>query len=524
MEETARPEETEERGGKDKGRRGQLGDQKEEGGQGKRKKGGRNRVKKDGTKKKTESTYVNKVGKLTCYYTNADGLLNKRSEFSAALALYAPDVICITEVVPKNLHTPAQEAEFQVEGYDLCTNLAQHKRGVIIYTSAHLQAAPFESPVTTGFDESCWVEVKLKDKDKLLIGCVYRSPNGDIVNNAKLMSSLKSICARKEFTHVLICGDFNIPDIDWVEDMAPQNVNSLGFQFMECVRDCFLTQHVKEPTHRRAEQTANILDLVFSNEEGMVEDLTLEAPIGMSHHCAIIFNFMCYTCKSRSSVRKPQFNKGDYVKLRANMASYDWKNDLEGKSCENSWKMFEERMKKEVEECIPMRRCRSIKPGRPLWMNEKALIKVKKKSEAYKRYINTSEGRDYVAYAQARNQARWECRRLKREFERSLAKDAKTNPKSFYKYANSKLKTRSGIGNLDTANGKVSSDKDKAQALNEFFTSVFTREDTSSIPDPKLEHAIKVPLEDLHITADDVKKKLDKLNPNKSPGPHEMHP
>ena len=103
---------------------------------------------------------------------------------------------------------------------------------------------------------------------------------------------------------------------------------------------------------------------------------------------------------------------------------------------------------------------------------------------------------------------------MKREFERTLAKESKSNPKAFYKYANEKLKTKSGIGNLETKDGKVITDKGKAEALNKFFTSVFTREDTDHIPECKQEE-IRVPLEDLIITKEDVKIKTRQVQPHK---------
>ena len=105
-----------------------------------------------------------------------------------------------------------------------------------------------------------------------------------------------------------------------------------------------------------------------------------------------------------------------------------------------------------------------------------------------------------------------------------MPKAPKSNPKAFYNYANSKLKTKSGIGNLEADKGKVTSDKGKAQTLNDFFTSMFTREDTQDIPDLGINGEIKVPLQDLHVTSDDVRKKLEKLAPSKSPGPDQMHP
>ena len=76
-----------------------------------------------------------------------------------------------------------------------------------------------------------------------------------------------------------------------------------------------------------------------------------------------------------------------------------------------------------------------------------------------------------------------ECQIAKRDYERAIAANVKTNPKSFYKYARGKLKVLITVGNLKGRNGTVAqSDKEKAEALNNFFASVFTREDTSALP------------------------------------------
>jgi len=83
-----------------------------------------------------------------------------------------------------------------------------------------------------------------------------------------------------------------------------------------------------------------------------------------------------------------------------------------------------------------------------------------------------------------RNQAKWECRKTQNNFEKKLAKESKKNPKSFYKYAQSKLKIRTGIAYLVQENGSLTTtDKQKADVLSNFFSSVFTREDTNNMPD-----------------------------------------
>ena len=103
-------------------------------------------------------------------------------------------------------------------------------------------------------------------------------------------------------------------------------------------------------------------------------------------------------------------------------------------------------------------------------------------------------------------------------FERTLAKEAKRNPKAIFSYVNSKLKTKTGITDLDIETGKATTDSEKAEALNEFFSDTFTEEDTSNIPSFHTED-IRKPLEELKITEEKVKERLESLNPHKSPGP-----
>ena len=48
------------------------------------------------------------------------------------------------------------------------------------------------------------------------------------------------------------------------------------------------------------------------------------------------------------------------------------------------------------------------------------------------------------------------------EFEKSIANGAKSNPKAFYAYAKGKLKTNSGIADLEDGNKTAVSNEDKA--------------------------------------------------------------
>ena len=60
--------------------------------------------------------------------------------------------------------------------------------------------------------------------------------------------------------------------------------------FIETLQDCFLHQHITEPTHHRDGEQSNLLDLILTSEEGMVQNLSYHLPLGESDHIVIIFD------------------------------------------------------------------------------------------------------------------------------------------------------------------------------------------------------------------------------------------
>ena len=76
-------------------------------------------------------------------------------------------------------------------------------------------------------------------------------------------------------------GDFNHGHIQW---KLLESIGRDDQQFLLLIQDCFLTQHVLEPT-----RGGNVLDLVFSQNE-VVDNIKIGEPLGSSDHNQIHFS------------------------------------------------------------------------------------------------------------------------------------------------------------------------------------------------------------------------------------------
>ena len=98
-------------------------------------------------------------------------------------------------------------------------------------------------------------------------------------------------------------------------------------------------------------------------------------------------------------------------------------------------------------------------------------------------YRCTRKEEDYANYKEALNLAITGIRKSKRTFEKKLAGNIKNDSNSFYAYVRSKQKDK--VGPLENNRENIISDGfQMAEVLDEYFSSVFTTEDISSLPVP----------------------------------------
>ena len=482
-------------------------------------------------------------GNITGLFTNADTLTNKMAELQLRINIHKPHIIGINEVLPKFYREKIYPEQFAIKDYEMVPhpNIEANKgRGSVLYIHKSIKFK--EVKFNTSLEEGIFAEIKLKGNDTLLCACIYRRGESSEENNDILLETLRKI-SEGSYSHVAAFGDFNYGDIDWENcTCTKSNINDPSFKFIECIRDCFFHQHVKEATRQRGSNEPSTLDLLFTNDENMVTNLEYLSPLGRSDHTILKFTLTCYAEEEAPKIRV-SYDRGNYTKFNEIMQNIDWEEKFS--SCpddvDEQFEIFETAYKAADAECVPRKRVYingTLSKKFSIPLDKKNLLKIKSKNKQWGRVRKgIASEEEQLGYNKIRNQVRSLTRKAKVILERNIAKNAKSNSKHFWRYVQSKSKTRPGIPDLKKPDVPdiphahwcenkpvfTKNDQEKSDLFADYFDSVFTKEPDGAMPNFEKRN-FEDELCDIDITEDMVLKKFKKLKINKSPGPDQMHP
>ena len=148
----------------------------------------------------------------TVIYTNLDSFLNKKSELISLIEDKKASIIGLTEIKAKN-QKEINISEYHIPGFDCYIN-SNPLLGVALYVKDSLCSQSCDELNNQAFNESVWCKIVTKEKKKVLIGCLYKSPSTDENNKRKLLELLRHQ-EIQNFDSICIVGDFNLPSFNW---------------------------------------------------------------------------------------------------------------------------------------------------------------------------------------------------------------------------------------------------------------------------------------------------------------------
>ena len=442
---------------------------------------------------------------IKCVCLNARSIINKKDELNIMVDDIKPHIIGITESWANNDIT---DAELGLEGYAMFRKDRMGRRGggVLLYIKDTIPAYEVQLQEEADCNEAIWCKL-VTGHTTVTIGVVYRCPNITKQNNEKIHNAISEVSKGD----CIIMGDFNHGNIEW------DSLQSTGVEdqrFLCLVQDNFLTQHVLEPT-----RAARVLDIVLSSQKEFVDNVVIQEPLGSSDHNQLHFNINIKSDKTKVKPCRRDFRKGNYKEIRKSLALVDWDDKMKNKTATECWNILRGELDSAIDSHVPMKK--QGKRSKKKHLSKEAFRKIRYKQNMWRVYKHTGKDKDYDAYKEALNAATNEVRKSKRNFEHKLAQNIKSDSKSFYAYVRSKQNVRDRVGPLeDNAGNKITQGILMAEELNMHFSSVFTREDTSSLPVPetKFEGSEGERLGQLVVTPDVVANKINNMKENKSPG------
>ena len=459
---------------------------------------------------------------LRCMTLNAQSLQYKMSELEKRAKLSKPYIISITESWGKD---NIDDIVYNLDDYNMYRNdrIGRAGSGTLLYIRKNLGQRKCKAMATLmngqEYDSSVWVWVNISKGKKILVGSIYRSPNSSADNNKLLLAMLDHANDIAGENRLLILGDFNVPNIDWIERETLPGARIIERHFFESITDNFLHQHVTVPTRYRGTQSST-LDLIFTKEEDDLKNVEALPPIGGSDHAVVIGDFIC-EWKSRAEPKKRRaYFRGNYDNYNTKLRLTNWAHKLSSNSAKTNWENYREIENTLTNENIPLS---SPKDYNEPWMNRKVLRLWKKKYHAWKRVTEMNTDTRWRQYRKERDKLKKQIRTAKRTYEKNIAQEARHNKRAFFKYVNSKLTVRPEITQIKRDDGSFAeSDKEIGDAIVNYFSSVQSPYHTG--PLPEMQHMTQNQIGEINITPKVVEDKLIKLNVHKSSGPDNIHP
>lgn len=395
--------------------------------------------------------------------------------------------------------------------------------GVLIAVSSRFSSELLPSDSSLDIE---FISIKIKLKNKhMFVTCSYIPPNSvPAVYDNHLRAVKNVVLAANSTDSDFVFGDFNLPDISW--NYPPDTPNLVPLKsndFLNDLADLCLFQ-----MNGVYNVNGKLLDLVFVNEPNDCT-ITRSSPVTNPedrHHPTIEISCPFPIVREPKTLHKREkvfcFKQCNYQKLNILIRNTNWHELLSiTNSCPFDIDLMTEKFYKTIysimDKCIP--KFTVHKHSGPPW-SSKQLSKLKnKKNKLYKTYKQSKKLIDYGKYSICRAKYNSLNTALYNNYINNMKMNFRQNPKSFYKFVNSKRRSHEFPSVMKLQNCESDDDVVISNMFADFFATTYSdaQYDFSSSYPFKLDsnHTISFPL----IDHADVARSLKRLKFSFNHGP-----
>jgi hypothetical protein len=305
-------------------------------------------------------------------------------------------------------------------------------------------------------------------------------------------------------------GDFNLPNLLKSETHP---INSFDSAFQDLLQDLPLYNNVSNNTRYRGTDVPSILDLILTSEEHVVENLSYDAPLGLSDHLILTFKYVCEA--QRSSDAYKMIRMVDITTLSEALQNVtDW--DDEGHDVNQHWSGMTTILRAEIEShsyLVP----KKPKHGFHLQIRSRTKKWIRMRNASWENHRRQPTSETWEIFRLLRNKVNNLIKTDKQQYQAHLLRKMEQNPKLLYRIVNNNAKVKPGVSPLQTTDKITSTAVEAAEELVKFYSTIFCpREHVDAANDQRT--SASDTLSDMTIDADTVLKILLELDVRKSPG------
>ena len=451
---------------------------------------------------------------------NCQNARTKSKLMEAMLDSIQPDILIGTEshLTPENTNNeifPIPYSEFAMRRD---RDPPDGHGGVFVAIRDHLQprhATEYNTPDC----EITWAELQSCDNHLIFIGAYYRPPRSNETSLQKLHESISNIQQDHSNATIILGGDFNLPGIDWVNSAVKTGAadRSQCLMLLDTAVNCNLEQMNLEPTRQQ-----NILDLCFTSRPGIVQKTTTAPGFSDHDHMVVMETSLKATINKKKPREVYQYKKTNWDTIRQKIeekALYYWTSLPSENTVSTNWKAFKDMIRTTIDENIPKKTI-SKRYHLP-WLSRGTKRLLNKKKRVYRKAKRTQQETHWEEFHNIRKQCQHETTSDYHKYINSLIDPSEDKTKkNLWSYLKHKRQDSFGVSTLKSNGSCQTTPATKAEALNQQFVSVFTREDLDAMPDKgPSPHPDMAPIV---ITVNGIRKQMANLKVNKATGPDDI--
>ena len=440
--------------------------------------------------------------------------------------------IILTE---SHLRPEILDAEIAIENYHLYRADRANRRkkgGVITYVRNDLAGSCQELLATSNGAVECTL-LHIESLN-LIIGGVYRPP---VCVTSQFTDTINKIHGEiiklgDPAPNILITGDFNMPNAPWQSLEMYGGSDSIRRQAEALFN--FSMLHALEQVITKATRGDNILDLCFTNNDELIDQVRIEDS-SLSDHKLI---FLTTNIHLKQNVQSNNINNTDdqpplrslnfyretinWDLINNKFLHFDWDGAFMNLSTDEILRVLQQIILTISQEYVPMKR-KHTKQARTIPRDRRLLMKKRTKiTRQLSRATGPGTRERLMARLAELEKDLAESHRAERQRDENRAvASIKTNPKYFYSYARSKAKIKGEVGPFKENHKIITDPKEKSEILRRQFESVYSKpmEEYEEAPDETIASTPSETLDDVDFREDDFVRSIADLSTASAAGP-----